>query len=212
MQFRDKEGQKKENNTTHLPFMAPFDFTRLINSVTTLLGPTSPFSKAEAPLFLYKNPWVHLSVYEASLLHVFQVSIWETDNRQPLTHPTLVSMSFILGHEFLLNISGSNRYTDADLPLGNMKGWLEAPTGVADNLPMAAELISRNPSPWGIVIVDNHKFACSTRWQISLDMDLYFMVKYHKINTVACDVDVLYKFVCVTWWYTLLDEMVYTNR
>ena len=56
---------------THLPFMAPFVFTRLINSVTTLLGPILPSSKVEAPEFRYTVPCVQRSVYVARRLQVF---------------------------------------------------------------------------------------------------------------------------------------------
>jgi hypothetical protein len=132
---------------THLPFMAPFVFTRLINSVTTLLDLILPSSKVEAPEFWYTLPCVQRSVYAAKRLHIFLVSAWETVNRHPLTHPTFVSISFSIGHEFSLNILGSKRYTEADFPLGNVTGWFEAPIGVVDNLPIAAELISRYSSP-----------------------------------------------------------------
>ena len=56
---------------THLPFMAPFVFTRLINSVTTLLGPILPSSKVEAPEFWYTLLCVQWSVNVARQLQVF---------------------------------------------------------------------------------------------------------------------------------------------
>ncbi len=109
---------------THLPFTAPFVFTRLINSVTTLLGPILPSSKVEAPEFQYTLPCVQRSVYIARWLQVFLNATWDTANLHPLTHPTFVSTSFSIGHEFSWNILGSNRKKEADLPLGNVKGWL----------------------------------------------------------------------------------------
>ncbi len=157
---------------THLPFMVPFVFTRLINSVTTLLGPILPSSKVEAPELWNSLPCVQRSVYVARRLQEFLNATWETANQHPLTHPTFVSISFSIGHEFSWNILGSKWYTEADFPLRYVKGWLEAPIGVFDNLPIAAELISRYSSPWGIVTVDDHLFICSTRWQISFDMAL----------------------------------------
>ena len=56
---------------THLPFMTPFVFIRLINSVTTLLGPILPSSKVEAPEFWNTLPCVQRSVYVARRLQVF---------------------------------------------------------------------------------------------------------------------------------------------
>ena len=55
----------------HFPFMAPFVITRLINSVATLLVPTLPSSKVEAPEFWYTLPCVQRSVYVARRLQVF---------------------------------------------------------------------------------------------------------------------------------------------
>ena len=60
--------QKKQSR---LPFMAPFVFTQLINSVTTLLDPILPSSKVEAPAFVYTIPCVQQSVYVARQLQVF---------------------------------------------------------------------------------------------------------------------------------------------
>jgi hypothetical protein len=54
--------------------MATFVFTRLINSVTTLLGPTLPSSKVEAPEFWYTSPCVQRSVHVARQLQVFVIA------------------------------------------------------------------------------------------------------------------------------------------
>jgi hypothetical protein len=91
---------------THLPFMAPFVFTRLINSVATLLGPILPSSKVEAPDFRYTNPCVQRSVYVARRLQDFLLEVSDTANLHPLTHPTFVSTPFSIGREFSLNILG----------------------------------------------------------------------------------------------------------
>ncbi len=69
-----KKGQGEERNT-HLPLMAPFVFTRLINSGTTLLGPTSPSLKVEEPLFWYTLPCVQRSVYVNPQIGTNSISI-----------------------------------------------------------------------------------------------------------------------------------------
>ena len=48
--------------------MTPLVFTRLINSVATLLGPILPSSKVEPPDCRYTKPCVQRSVYVARRL------------------------------------------------------------------------------------------------------------------------------------------------
>ena len=152
--------------------MAPLVFTRLINSVTTLLGPILHSSKVEPPDCQYTKPCVQRSVYVARRIQDFLGVDWETANLHPLTHRTFVGTSFSIGHEFSLNMLGSNWKKEADLPLGKVKGWLLARIGVVDNAPMAAQLISRYSSPWRIVMVEDHVFICSTRWHMSFEIAL----------------------------------------
>ncbi len=102
--------------------MAPLVFTRLINSVATLLGPILPSSKSEAPDFWYRTQCVQRSVYVARRLQDFLRELCDTINLHPLTHPTFVSTSFSIGHEFSLNKLVSNRKKEEEYPLGNVEG------------------------------------------------------------------------------------------
>ena len=47
-------------------------------------------------------------------------------------------------------------------------------------------------------MVEDHIFDCSTRWQISFDMDSQFMVECQEKNTEICYVGDLKEFVGVT--------------
>ena len=111
-----KSYKKNRIRWNHLPFMAPLVFTHLINSVATLLGPILPSSKVEAPAFWYRTPCVQRSVYVARQLQDFLLEVWDIANLHSLTHPTFVSTSFSIGHEFSLNILLSNQKKERSRP------------------------------------------------------------------------------------------------